>query len=250
MSASAPLAEVFVSFQGEGPLVGVRQLFVRVRGCDLACRYCDTPAARDVTGPCLIAVPDAQEAGAPDRELGNPFTARRVFEELGPLPPRLHSLALTGGEPLLYPQFVADLAAEARRRGLPLYLETAGHLPEALRQVAADASFIALDFKLPSTLAAPMPQERFVESYAAAQGRPLAVKMVVTDETEPGEVARACEALAGVSERGPLILQPVTPRGGLRAPDHALLERLWRAASGHIADVRVIPQCHRLLGVR
>lgn len=245
MSASAPLAEVFVSFQGEGPLVGVRQLFVRVRGCDLACRYCDTPAARDVVGNCMVQAP-----GAPDRALDNPFTAARVFEELGPLPPPLHSLAITGGEPLLYPQFVAELSEQARRRELPLYLETAGHLPEPLRRVAARAAFIALDFKLPSTLAAPVPQERFVESYAAAQGRPLAVKLVVTDETEPEEVARACEALAGVSVRGPLVLQPVTPREGLRPPDCALLERLWAAAAAHIADVRVIPQCHRLLGVR
>ena len=38
MSTAVPLAEVFTSFQGEGPLVGVCQLFVRVRGCDLACR--------------------------------------------------------------------------------------------------------------------------------------------------------------------------------------------------------------------
>lgn len=245
MSAAAPLAEVFVSFQGEGPLVGVRQLFVRVRGCDLACRYCDTPAARDVAGDCLV-----QRPAGPDRELANPFTARRLFEELEPLPPHLHSLALTGGEPLLYPPFVAELLEQARRHDLPLYLETAGHLPEPLRQVAVGAAFIALDFKLPSTLAAPVPQERFVESYAAAQGRPLAVKMVVTNEVGPDEVAQAAGALAAVSQRGPLVLQPVTPRGALQPPDRALLERLWRAASDHIADVRVIPQCHPLLGVR
>ena len=51
---TAPICEVFTSAQGEGLLVGVRQLFIRFRGCDLDCLYCDTPQARSTEGPCQV----------------------------------------------------------------------------------------------------------------------------------------------------------------------------------------------------
>lgn len=248
MSAQAPLAEVFISFQGEGPLVGVRQLFVRVRGCDLTCKYCDTPEARDPHGECLIEVtPGALEVFAHD----NPFTPARIFQELPTRAPHLHSLALTGGEPLLYPEFVTELAREAARRELPLYLETGGHKPAELAAVVSDIAFVSMDLKLPSTLTRPVPGELFARSYEAAQGRWVAVNIVVTDQVTEDELAHACSLLAAVSRRGPVILQPVTEvRSGIRPPDAEALGGLFEVAASFIDDVRVIPQCHRLSGVR
>ena len=38
----ARIKEMFVSTQGEGPLVGYRQLFIRFCACNLACKFCDT----------------------------------------------------------------------------------------------------------------------------------------------------------------------------------------------------------------
>ena len=34
--------EIFSSIQGEGPVVGYKQLFIRFCGCNLNCNYCDT----------------------------------------------------------------------------------------------------------------------------------------------------------------------------------------------------------------
>lgn len=248
MTPTVPVAEVFTSFQGEGPLVGVRQVFVRLRGCDLTCLYCDTPAARGSDGPCRLELTPGRGDFA-DRPAHMPVNdlaalARETAARAG----GVHSVALTGGEPLLHPAAVHALAR--RDTGLPLFLETAGHLPEALAQVLDAVDYVSLDFKLPSTLASPVPPERFAESYVVAGARCVAVKMVVAAETDPAEVAAACRLLAAHSPRGPLVLQPVTPlQGSLRAPDAGHLTRLFSAASYHMDCVRIIPQCHRLLGV-
>ena len=162
----------------------------------------------------------------------------------------LHSLALTGGEPLLYPDFLGELARMAEAHGLPVYLETGGHRPAELARVRDLVRYVSLDFKLPSALAAPVPAEVFVESHAVALDRLVAVKIVVAAESTEGEVGEACEALAQVSDSGPVILQPVTPvPGGPQAPSVQQLFRLHQVAARHIRDVRVIPQCHRFLGV-
>ena len=37
------IAEIYESFQGEGPWAGTQSLFIRTSGCNLRCRFCDTP---------------------------------------------------------------------------------------------------------------------------------------------------------------------------------------------------------------
>ena len=39
------ISEIFYSIQGEGELTGVPTVFIRTSGCNLRCRWCDTPYA-------------------------------------------------------------------------------------------------------------------------------------------------------------------------------------------------------------
>ena len=39
------VSEIFYSIQGEGKFTGLPSVFVRLAGCNLRCRYCDTPYA-------------------------------------------------------------------------------------------------------------------------------------------------------------------------------------------------------------
>src|SRR5690606_6912070 len=43
--AHFPVSELFTSVQGEGKLTGARSHFIRLNGCNLRCRWCDTPYA-------------------------------------------------------------------------------------------------------------------------------------------------------------------------------------------------------------
>ncbi|HEX7459911.1 MAG TPA: hypothetical protein VF279_04720, partial [Acidimicrobiales bacterium] len=49
------VSEIFSAIQGEAALVGERQVFVRLAGCNIRCTYCDQPEALERTaGPCRI----------------------------------------------------------------------------------------------------------------------------------------------------------------------------------------------------
>ena len=58
--AAAPVMEVFASFQGEGLYVGQPQVFLRLAGCPLRCRWCDTPGswATRMDGQARIETPE------------------------------------------------------------------------------------------------------------------------------------------------------------------------------------------------
>lgn len=74
--------EIFYSLQGEGISQGSPSIFVRLAGCNLACRWCDT-------------------AYSWNRERAVETEVRTVAEEIGKLAPSSCRLVITGGEPLL-----------------------------------------------------------------------------------------------------------------------------------------------------
>jgi 7-carboxy-7-deazaguanine synthase len=96
--------EILCTIQGEGSRAGLPCVLVRLAGCNLHCRWCDTPAARDA------------QAGRP---MGIAEIVRAVTETACP------RVELTGGEPLLQPAAPALLAALVEA-GFETLLETNG----------------------------------------------------------------------------------------------------------------------------
>ncbi len=175
------VSEVFSAIQGEAALVGERQVFVRLTGCNIRCSYCDQPEALErVAGPCRIE----RTAGRRDWSIeASPLRIDRVVEAVGALWSQVphHSISLTGGEPLLQGRRVERLAERFAGRGWPVMLETNGTLLPPLRRVGPRLAYVSMDLKLRSVdgeLVAPSVQARFLAE-ALASGATTWVKVVV-----------------------------------------------------------------------
>jgi len=242
------VSELFVSFQGEGLHVGRRQLFVRLGGCPLRCRWCDTPDSLVPVARCRVLGPDGEKS------LPNPLTPEALEAEVQALvaaSPRLHALAVTGGEPVAQAAFL-DAWLASRRDGLPVLLETAAVQPAQLARVLPHVAIASLDLKCPSNSGErPLWDEhRACLALAVGRGCDVYVKMPVDEGTDLADVETGARLVAGVDPRVPLFLTPLTPPGGSRLTiEPATLERLQALASRHHPDVRVLPQMHKVLRV-
>lgn len=248
----ARIYEIFASVQGEGPWIGQRQIFVRFQGCDIRCCYCDTPAARSLeTGGadeqyCRVQVRPGPENE--QRQVRNPVSA----DELSGLCARLvipgpsrPVLSLTGGEPLLQSDFLSSWLPQVKGTYL-IYLETSGIHDQAMKTLAGLVDVVSMDFKLPSSSGLRPFWKEHEKFLSASQGKDLFVKAVVTKDTKKEDIRTSARIIANAGAPIPLILQPA---GAAFAPPAAMLVDLQDEALKIIADVRVIPQAHKILGV-
>jgi 7-carboxy-7-deazaguanine synthase len=242
----AQLIEVFSSIQGEGLLVGCRQVFVRLALCNLDCRYCDTPF--EPVAECRIE--DAPGSGN-FRSVANPValeTLHDILFEWNRVAPGVHhSISLTGGEPLVQAGVLQEWAP-ALARILPLHLETNGTLPAALEPLLPHLQWIAMDLKLPSVGGAEPLWETHRDFLALARKKECQVKAVIGEETTRGEVETAARLVHEVAPEAVLVLQPVTRDGRISLSGRKLIDLQTLAACIHPL-VRVIPQTHRFIGL-
>ena len=101
------ISEIFYSLQGEGTLAGTPSVFVRTSGCNLRCRWCDTPYA----------------SWKPE---GTEMSVEVIMKAVQAHPTRF--VVVTGGEPMLAKEMPLLLAA-LRAAGKHITIETAGTLP-------------------------------------------------------------------------------------------------------------------------
>jgi 7-carboxy-7-deazaguanine synthase len=253
VESKARLVEVFSSIQGEGPLVGRRQVFVRTYGCNLRCTYCDSPETLKESGTpsqCRIeTVPGTWEF----HRIDNPVPMAVLTELVrGYLSEPHHSVSITGGEPLLHATFLERWLPSVRGLGLKVFLETNGMLPGHLLRLLPLLDTVSMDFKAPSAtgLTEELTWRRHREFLEVARAVDVYVKLVVTPGTTVDELEGVVDIIATVDIAIPLILQPVTPFGfePKTVPPSTLI-RLHALASRRLREVRVIPQTHKMMGM-
>jgi 7-carboxy-7-deazaguanine synthase len=98
------IAEIFFSVQGEGRLAGVPSVFVRASGCNLRCRWCDTPYA----------------SWNPE---GTEMSLEEILRAVQSHPAR--HVVVTGGEPMIA-RGMPDLLRALHDAGKHITIETAG----------------------------------------------------------------------------------------------------------------------------
>ncbi|MHB1513104.1 MAG: 7-carboxy-7-deazaguanine synthase QueE [Acidiferrobacter sp.] len=118
------ITEIFYSLQGETRTVGWPTVFVRLTGCPLRCRYCDTAYAF---------------------QGGERMACDTILDKVGAYSPRF--VTVTGGEPLAQPAVLPLLQALCDR-GYEVSLETSG----ALSTEGVDPRVsVVLDLKTPGS---------------------------------------------------------------------------------------------------
>ncbi len=237
---------IFPSFQGEGLYLGAYQLFLRLRGCNLDCRYCDTREARMEMGGFSLV-----DGSGEVRYGENPLPAERTVDlVLGLWEPCMHSLALTGGEPLLQADSLKTFLSGIKKAGIPVYLETNGTLPGALLGLLDFLDYISMDIKLPSAVGDKNLMPFHLHFLSMVRDKKVFLKMVLEESTPLNEVEEACKRLGMDFPEIPLVLQPASPSKGGKFPSFHHLLSAFRVASRHLRQVLVIPQVHRLMGWR
>ena len=117
------ISEIFHSIQGEGLLLGVPSVFVRTSGCNLRCRWCDTPYA---------------SWNPEGKEMGIPEIIERVRAYDCP------HVVLTGGEPMVA-SGIETLSSALRAEGMHITIETAGTLVPG--EIACDLASLSPKLK-------------------------------------------------------------------------------------------------------
>lgn len=246
--------EIFSGIQGEGVLVGVRQVFVRFHGCLLRCRYCDTRASCG-TPPAACAA--EQTAGLRDMApLPNPLTVDDILDAVRRLQQGYphHSVSLTGGEPLLQRLLLDELLPALHAAGLPTYLETNGQMPKELAALREMPRYLAMDFKLPSLVEGGVawePQATFLDTALARMPLEAIQVKIVFGAACREEVEHAARLIAARRRDIACVLQPLTRRpSGPPPPSPRAVLEAQRVAAQYLDHVRVIPQTHVILGQR
>lgn len=123
------VVEKFVSINGEGTRAGELAVFIRFKGCNLNCTYCDTKWAND--SDCSY----------------EDMSPADIVEYIGNT--NVRNVTLTGGEPLLQ-KAISELLMLLYKENVSVEVETNGSIP--LEEYCRNyRPIFTMDYKMPSS---------------------------------------------------------------------------------------------------
>jgi organic radical activating enzyme len=223
--AKVKISDIFSSFQGEGIFIGRKQVFLRLFGCNLGCGFCDTPL-----------------------EHFRSYSARGLLKRLDAFDGRCRWLSITGGEPLVQVGFLKDFLPLAKEKGWQIYLETNGTLPDALSQVIRHIDCVAMDLKLPSSTGKNQFWNKHREFLKISLSKTTFVKVVICLSTVSKDLRKAAGLVGQMCPDMPFVLVPNWFQLGYKLLKK--IEGFQKMLSDSLSDVRIVPQVHKLLGIK
>ena len=217
------IKEVFDSIQGEGGYIGYKQLFIRFCNCNLKCNYCDTEfsSQTDYNEYC-------------PRELADIANSYKD----------IHSVSLTGGEPLLQTEFLKEFLPLVQKK---IYLETNATLADKFSEVKPFVDIVSADIKLESATGIKDTLKFHDKFFEACKGTETFAKIVFNENITPEEIEKCCQI--GTKYNIELILQPEMKDDMINVSTEFAVSILDKFLEKY-KNVRLIPQVHKFLNVR
>lgn len=227
MTDKTKIREIFTSIQGEGPYIGYKQLFIRFCGCNIKCNFCDTNAF--------------------ENEEYTEFTPEELLKNIEEFNLKsIHSISLTGGEPLIWSDFLLEFLPLISNK---IYLETNATLKDNLEKIINYVHIISADIKLPSSSGIENSFAVHDEFFKVAKkyNKEFFAKIVFDENILDDEISH-CLKLAD-KYNIPLILQPKTTEDKILF-DGEKIQDIFDKFLKIRPDVRVIPQVQKFLQIR
>ena len=216
--------EIFNSIQGEGPVVGYKQLFIRFCNCNLNCAYCDT-----------------------EFKQGIEYTPKELYEKITTEYnlQTFHSISLTGGEPLLNTPFLKEFLPMIKDK-TKIYLETNATLTQELLEIKDNIDIISADIKLETATGLDTFSKHF-EFLSNCKNINTFAKIVFDENITENEILKCCEIAKHTSIE--LVLQPKMI-GEKMSVTSDFCNKILDKFTTIYPKCRLIPQVHKFLDVR
>jgi 7-carboxy-7-deazaguanine synthase len=210
------VCEIFKSIQGESSHAGLPCVFVRLTGCNLRCRYCDTTYAYDE---------------------GDEMTLDEIIVKVKGFGGRL--VEVTGGEPLMQHEGALELVDRLVYEGMRVLVETNGSLDIAWLHKSA---VIIMDLKTPSSGVSDRMRFSNIECLKPFDE----VKFVIADRADYEWSKKTVERYF-LTERCGVLFSPVNIDAGGRTPGALALDVLAKWMILDNLDVRLNIQLHKYI---
>ena len=232
MHNSADISEIFVSYQGEGLLIGEKQLFIRFNKCNLNCSYCDTPSKKKA------------KKYTPEQLLKKTISILKKE--------KIKIISLTGGEPLIYADFLKIFLKLLKKKiKIKIYLETNSTLPLELKEIINHIDIISADFKLSSSGQIQNQFEKHKKFFNILKKnkKNFFIKAIVNNKTTKSEFNKMVQFLSEYYKNIPIIIQPEM-QGTTIMISRKKLKTLLKIADNKLKNIKLIPQAHKILKIK
>jgi len=198
--------ETFYSLQGEGFLAGVPSVFVRLAGCPLRCRWCDTKYAWD-------------------EKAGKNYSIDKIIQTVQQWPCKF--VVITGGEPMINPD-LPQLVRQLKAADKHITIETAGiaYIPEMPCDLISISPKLSNSNPKDPVLAAAHEDSRldiavlqeFISNYQ------YQLKFVVDSEADLSEIQQTLEKLGNIDTEKVMLMPQAVTREELLAKSSMVAE--------------------------
>jgi 7-carboxy-7-deazaguanine synthase len=233
------LSEIFTSIEGEGILFGTKTMFVRLAGCPLNCHWCDTPYALPLESGSDHSIDEVKQL---------------ILEGLYH---NTYKVNFTGGEPLVQHQAVIELAKFVRRKGIKTYLESACYDSVRFAKVLPQIDIVKVEFKLRDSkvidekhYASLLQNEKECLNLAIGSGKTTYVKVIVTNSSSLKEFKELVHEVFRIAKPAEIAGFIIQPSHKVDEPTLNVLFGFYDAVYPLYDQVRVVPQLHKVIGVR